>query len=170
MSDRGTTVSRPPRISASARRRWVRKWASQPSLEGSESSNPLSPNHCAATPVASCASSGFYVTADRFCELPTRRLYGLGEFRLSSVAVALFEVEQIGQVSDRGSIKRDIGVRWGRDRIRKIISAPRGHRRQAPVVFDELEDQDMIGIGVRDVSRFGHGETTNNGIRVPSPK
>ena len=41
MSDRGTTVSRPPRISASARRRWVRKWASQPSLEGSEGSNPF---------------------------------------------------------------------------------------------------------------------------------
>jgi len=46
MSDRGTTVSRPPKISASARRRWVRKLASQPSLEGSESSNPpLSTKH-----------------------------------------------------------------------------------------------------------------------------
>src|SRR5229473_8155536 len=72
-----------------------------------------------------------------------------------ALAFPLAEGEQVRQVSDRGSVKRDIGVREGRDRIRKIISAPRRHRRQAPVIFDELENRDMIGVGVRDVSRFG---------------
>jgi hypothetical protein len=72
-----------------------------------------------------------------------------------ALAFPLAEGEQVSQVSDRGSVERDIGVREGRDRIRKIISAPRGHRRQAPVVFDELENRDVVGISVRDVPMLG---------------
>ena len=39
-----------------------------------------------------------------------------------------------------------------------------------PVAFDELQQRNMIIIGVIDVSRLGEGDTTMKGMRVPSPK
>src|ERR1700688_948602 len=66
------------------------------------------------------------------------------------------ESEQVHQVADSRTVQRRIGIGFGGDWVGEIITAASGHRRQMPVGFDELQNRDVIGIGVRDVT--GRGE------------
>ena len=65
------------------------------------------------------------------------------------------EAEQIHQVADGGLIKGHVGIPDGGFRIREVVAAAIGDRRQFPIGFDELQYRNVIGVSMGDVTWFG---------------
>ncbi len=65
------------------------------------------------------------------------------------------EVEQVHQIANRRGVQRDVWVVLAGDWVGQIVAAAIAYRGQVPVGFDEFQDRDVIGIGVRDVSGLG---------------
>src|SRR6516162_5087325 len=76
---------------------------------------------------------------------PRRSLVAHRQFDRAEVGV--LEVEHRHQVADRGSDRWHVLA--GR-RVRQVVLTDGGQRAQAPVGLDELEDRDMVVVGVVD--------------------
>src|SRR5262249_43870688 len=63
------------------------------------------------------------------------------------IAVAI-ELEQVQQIADRRAVDRHVRIRARRDRVGQVVAAAARHRRQVPVVLDELEQGHVIIIRV----------------------
>src|SRR6202035_2505211 len=63
------------------------------------------------------------------------------------------EREQVEQVGDRRAVQRNVGAVRQSDRVWHVVAAAMRDRLQAPIALDELDDRDVIGIGMRDVAR-----------------
>ena len=64
----------------------------------------------------------------------------------------MLELEQIEQVADSWRIHRHILLPHSRSRIEKVIATPAADRGQAPIAFDELQNRNVVSIGVRDIA------------------
>src|ERR1700683_604062 len=62
------------------------------------------------------------------------------------------EVERVKQVIKSRAVRWNVGVVGGGDRIREVVAAAVGQRRQSPVALDELDDRNVIRIRVANVS------------------
>src|SRR5712691_9147037 len=71
---------------------------------------------------------------------------------LSSV---ITEIEQVHHVADGWAVQRNIWVAATGNRVREVVTAARGHWRQPPVRFDELQNRNVVGVLMRDVSSSG---------------
>src|SRR5216684_3397288 len=58
------------------------------------------------------------------------------------------EVEHIHQIANRGRVGRDIWIARRSGRIRKIVTAAARQWSESPVVLDELQNRNMIVVGV----------------------
>jgi hypothetical protein len=86
------------------------------------------------------------------------------------------EVEQVKKVANGRGV--DWGIVADRSVVRRVwqvIAAAAGDRRQAPVVFDELQNRNMVRIVVGNVARIGpdgdgahHGEDARYPSRRPT--
>src|SRR5215469_9277032 len=65
------------------------------------------------------------------------------------------EVEQIHQITDSRAVSRDVRIARRRYRVMHVVAAAAADCRQAPVLFDELQDRDVVCVGVRDVAGLG---------------
>jgi hypothetical protein len=68
--------------------------------------------------------------------------------RARRLGLQMLELEQIEQVADGRRIRRHIWQRHRRSRIEKIVAAPAADLGQAPIAFDELQNRDVVGVGV----------------------
>jgi hypothetical protein len=75
------------------------------------------------------------------------------------------EVEQVEQIADRGAVGRGvIADRGVVCRVWQIIAAAARDSRQLPVALDELQDRDVVGVGVADMAaaaEVGDDDGTN---------
>ena len=65
------------------------------------------------------------------------------------------EVEYAEQIADRRAVDRHIRVVLLLNRVREIVAATTGDWRQSPVALDELQDRDVVIVGVIDFSTDG---------------
>ena len=72
-----------------------------------------------------------------------------------TVTVVTAEIEQVEEVADGRRVERHIRIVFANDRVGKVVAAAVRDRAQLPVAFDELEDGDVVGVVVRNVSRLG---------------
>src|ERR1700739_2365614 len=78
--------------------------------------------------------------------------------------VLKLELQQVEQVSYGGTVDRGVladrrVVFW----IREVVPAAIGQGRESPVPFDELDDRDVIGVVVRNVTGFGEPRNHQQG-------
>src|SRR6201999_3820667 len=57
------------------------------------------------------------------------------------VEVRMLEIEQSEQVAECGAVSRDVRTRGVRRRLRQVVAATSGDRRQLPVPLDELDQR-----------------------------
>src|ERR1700730_12313173 len=50
------------------------------------------------------------------------------------------EHEQVHQISDGGSVQRDVGIALGGDWVGQVVAAAIAYRSQVPIGFDEFQD------------------------------
>src|ERR1700740_2279899 len=67
--------------------------------------------------------------------------------------IVIREVEQSEEIIDSRAVDRHVCITRSCYRIGEVVTATICHRLQAPVPFDELQDGDMVGIVVRNVTR-----------------
>ena len=67
----------------------------------------------------------------------------------------VFEGKGVGQIADCGTVGRNIGIAFLLFRIRQIIPAPSSDGRKSPVLFDELDDGDVVSVLVGNTATFG---------------
>src|SRR5487761_2535538 len=65
------------------------------------------------------------------------------------------KVKQVEQISYGRAIERYIGVLFGHDGIRIVIATAAGKRFQSPVPFDELQDGNVVSVGMAHVAGTG---------------
>src|SRR6266481_2185931 len=61
----------------------------------------------------------------------------------------------VAVIADRWAVERHIGIIVTRNWIGKIVAAAMRQRLQVPIALDELQDRDVIGVGVADVTATG---------------
>src|ERR1700685_534333 len=67
----------------------------------------------------------------------------------------IFEGKRVGQIADCGAVGWDIGIAFLLFWIRQVIPAPSSDRRQTPVLFNELDDGDVVSVLVGDMTTRG---------------
>jgi hypothetical protein len=65
------------------------------------------------------------------------------------------EGEEVHEIADRRTIFRHISVSVFSDRVWQSVAAAMRNRGKIPVLFDELQQRDMIVVGVIDISLLG---------------
>src|SRR5712692_4738162 len=78
-----------------------------------------------------------------------------------TVAVLVAEVEEVEEIAERRTVERHVGIIVVDDRVRKIIAAAMRQRFQVPVAFDELQNRDVVRVGVADVPTAAKGRNHN---------
>ncbi len=68
------------------------------------------------------------------------------------MTVMMIEIEEIEQVADGRAVHRHVRIAGLGDRVREVVAAAIGDRRQVPVPLDEFDDRDVIGIVVGNVA------------------
>ena len=71
---------------------------------------------------------------------------------LVTAVVVMVETKQIEKVSDGRAIERHIRIVVIRNWVREIVPAAIGQRLQIPVSLDELQDGNVVRVGVGDVA------------------
>jgi len=79
----------------------------------------------------------------------------------------MVERKQIEEITDGRAVDRDVGIIIASDRIREIIAAPIRQRLKVPVPLDELQDRDMVGVGVADMATRGERRDDDQGNPGP---
>src|SRR5713226_7904275 len=69
-----------------------------------------------------------------------------------AVAVLVAEVEEVEEIAERRTVERHIGIIVLDNGIGEIIAAAMRQRFQVPVALDELQDRDVVRVGVADVA------------------
>ena len=72
--------------------------------------------------------------------------------RLATASAVSREMEHVHQITDRWQIAWHVGIVVIRHRVREIVAAADRQRLKAPIALDELEDRDVIVIGVHHAS------------------
>jgi hypothetical protein len=67
------------------------------------------------------------------------------------LVVVFAEIKQVEEVADRRIVPRNIGIVVIGLRVRQVVSAAIGQRLQVPVALDELQNRDVVDVGVADV-------------------
>src|SRR5258705_12725045 len=75
---------------------------------------------------------------------------------LTSIVV-LGEVEEVEKIAEGRAVERHIGILVVHDGVREVIAAAMGQGLEVPIPLDELEDGDVVGVGVADVAAGGEG-------------
>ena len=65
------------------------------------------------------------------------------------------KLEFTRKIANSWAIGRDIRIGFLLDRVRQVVAAASGDRRQAPVLLDELHERDVIAVLMRDVTALG---------------
>lgn len=74
------------------------------------------------------------------------------------VIAVMVEGEQVHELADRRTIVGRIAIVVAvMDRVRQIVAAPIRDLRKIPVLFDELQQRDMVVVGVVDMALLGEG-------------
>lgn len=71
--------------------------------------------------------------------------------------VGLMKVEQIKQVADGRTVERNVRIARRCDGIGHVVAASIADGREIPVALDELQQGDVVGVFMGDVSRLGPG-------------
>lgn len=79
------------------------------------------------------------------------------------IAVVVAEVEEVEEVAESRAVQRHVGIIFADSGIREVIAAAMRERLQIPIPLDELEDGDMVGVGVADVAAAGEGRNGDQG-------
>ena len=72
-------------------------------------------------------------------------------------AISVVEFKEAEEIVDRRAIEWNVRVLRRGDGIGEVVTAPTRDGGKVPVVLDELQDRNVIGVFVRDVA--GLGET-----------
>src|ERR1700739_3512581 len=75
--------------------------------------------------------------------------------------VMLGEVEEVNQVPQRRAIERHIGVFVVNNGVGEVIAAAMREGLEVPIPLDELENRDVVGVAVADVSANGEGRNSD---------
>jgi len=75
--------------------------------------------------------------------------------------VMLGEVEEVKQVPQRRAIERHIGVFVVNNGVGEVIAAAMREGLEVPIPLDELENRDVVGVAVADVSANGEGRNSD---------
>jgi hypothetical protein len=67
------------------------------------------------------------------------------------------KIEHLEAIADGRGIQGHIGIVAGREGIGEIVAAAAGEGFQAPVALDELDDRNVIVVGVDDMAARGVG-------------
>src|ERR1700733_16016808 len=84
------------------------------------------------------------------------------QFESSLVA----EIECVEQAPDGGTVRRNVRVGRGCLRVGKVVAAAASQRLQVPVPFDELNERNVVGVGVVDFAsraEWGDDQQRNAG-------
>jgi hypothetical protein len=68
------------------------------------------------------------------------------------VTAVMVELKHIEKIPDGRTIERHVRIIVVGNRVRKIVPAAIGQRLQIPIPLDELQDRDVIGVGVADMA------------------
>src|SRR5215510_8599090 len=71
--------------------------------------------------------------------------------------VMAIEIEHLEQISDGGAVAGHIGIVLMRDRVGEVIAAARRERPETPIALDELQDRDMVIVGVHHAAAAREG-------------
>src|SRR6266849_6633686 len=93
-------------------------------------------------------------------------LFVVGVMRLSvvlalTVVVLVSEVEEVEEIAKCRTVERHIGIIVLDNGIGEIIAAAMRQRFQVPVALDELQNRDVVGVGMADVASPGEGRNDN---------
>src|SRR4029077_13617044 len=67
------------------------------------------------------------------------------------------EIKYVEEIADGRAVERDVGIVVVNTGVREIVPACLGQRFQAPVPLDELQDRNVVGIGVVDMPTLAEG-------------
>src|SRR5580704_3483219 len=71
---------------------------------------------------------------------------------LVNAVMVMVELKHIEKIPDGRTIERHVGIVVVGNRVREIVPAAMSQRFQIPISLDELQDRDVIGVGVADMT------------------
>jgi hypothetical protein len=92
---------------------------------------------------------------------------------ISTAVAVMVETEQVEEVAEGRAVERHVRIMVINDRVREIIPAARRQWFQEPIPLDELQDRDVVGVGVADVASPSEGRHcvgSPHSVKLPSKK
>src|SRR5580700_5103664 len=75
----------------------------------------------------------------------------------------MIKIEEVEKIAERRAVKRHVGIIFVDSGIREIIAAAARQWFQIPIPLDELQDRNVVGVGVADVAAAGEGGNGDQG-------